>query len=199
MIDAALTDGVLALVSIVTGFRLLARGGGAGTGGVGLLLVGIAASFGTIRFGGVDSLTTAHQGVSQLAALVGIPMVGFGYLSLAFFPQHAQSARSYVFVPLLVAAVGLIAVPTYGTIIGGISLVAIAIGALSAGGLGSSSALFGVVGAVGVLISAEVVAGEGRWGPMSRIAWFHLSFAASCALLAAGLTALCGLGSQPKG
>lgn len=187
MIDAALSDAVLAGVSLWLGFRLLQRGGGAGTAGVGLMLVGIAATFGTLRFGGAAGLGQAHDGVSKLAGLVGIPLVGFGYVSAAFFPDRAVAARAYAFVSLLVAAVALIGVSAYGTAIGGLGMLGTVVGAIAAHRGAPRVALLGIAGAMGVLLSGLVVAGEGSWGPMSRIAWFHLSLALSCALLAAGL------------
>ncbi|HHO51622.1 MAG TPA: hypothetical protein ENK18_12290 [Deltaproteobacteria bacterium] len=187
MIDAAASDAILALVALVAGLRLLQRGGGAGTAGVGLILVGIAATFGTIRFGGVQSLAQAHDGVSRLASLVGIPLVGSGYLSVAFFPQHAVAVRPYVFVSLLVAAVALIGVPLYGTVIGGAAMIGAAVAAIVGLRRPPSAAAEGLAGAVGVLLCGLVVSGEGSWGPLSRTAWLHLGLSASCALLATGL------------
>ncbi len=188
MSDAAWSDAILAVVATYAGFRLLRQAGGGPTAGVGLALVGLAAVFGTIRFAGVEDLAPTHWGVTRLASLVGVPLVGVGYATEAFAPPGwAQPARRYSFVLLLVAAVALIAQPVWGQIVGGLGMLLVLASAAVRARQDLPRAAAGAGGAVGVLVSGLVIGGEGEWGGLSRTAWFHLAFAASSALLAVGL------------
>ena len=187
MIDAAWTDAVLALVSLGLGLRLLNQGGGAGTAGVGLLLVGIAATFGAVRFAFAPDLALAHEGVTRLAGMVGIPMVGVGWVTAVWFPEKARQVRPYAFVLLLIASVALIAVEPYRTAVGALGMVASLVAAAWALRRDPVAGALGALGAVGVMVAGLAIAGEGSFGPMSRIAWFHLALAVANALLGAGL------------
>ncbi|MBX2803334.1 MAG: hypothetical protein KTR31_36980 [Myxococcales bacterium] len=187
MIDAAWTDAVLAVVALGAGFRLLRHGAGAATAGVGLFLVGVAAVFGVVRFSGVDTLAPTHWGVSRLASLVGVPLVGVGWATEIGWPDRAQQVRPYAFVLLLVAAVALIAVPLYGTVIGALGMGLVAMASLVVLRRAPMVAAFGLLGASGVAVSGLVILGEGSMGPLSRVAWFHLALAGSFALLGEGL------------
>ena len=188
MTDAAWTDGVLAIVSLGLGFRLLSRGGGSATVGVGLFLVGVAAAFGTFLFSGVDVLAPAHRGVTLMATLIGMPLVGVGYVTAAFANHQAHDVRRVAFVLLLIAAVFLMYVDFSRVLLGALGMGLVMVGAGVALRTDVASGLAGVAGALGVLLAGLVVGtGDEVWGPLSRTAWFHLSFALSCALLAAGV------------
>ncbi len=188
--DTAWSDAILAVVSGVLGLRLLNRGGGAGTAGVGLLLVGVAAAFGALRFSFAPSLALTHLGVSRLAAMVGLPLVGVGWVTAVWFPDRARQVRPYAFVLLLVAAVAMIAVEPYRTAVGGSGMAAALVASLWTLRRDPVAGLLGALGAVGVVVAGLAIAGEGSLGPLSRIAWVHLALAAANALLAAGLLRL---------
>lgn len=189
MSDAGWTDLILAMAALGLGFRLLSRGGGAQTVGVGLFLVGLAAAFGVARYASGDdpSLVVAHRGVTGMASLVGMPLVGVGYVTAVFFPAWAAEARRYAFVLLLVAAVFLLYVERSGVLLGGIGMGLVLVSAARTLGSQPVAGVLGAVGAMGVLVSGLVIGGEGDWGPLSRTAWFHLAFALSCLGLAAGV------------
>ncbi len=186
-IDVALTDALLAVVAGREGFRLLYRSNGAATAGVGLLLVALAAAFGTFRYGGVPGLEGSHDGVTRLAGQVGMPLVGVGYLVAAFRPQDDRRARSYAFVVFILLAVAFVSVPWWTTVAGALGMTAVLVGAAALGRRWRPAILFGAVGALGVVINGLVVNGEGAVGPLSRIAWFHLGLAGSCWALGQGL------------
>jgi len=189
MPDVAITDALLAIVAGREGFRLLFRPHGGATAGVGLLLVALAAAFGAIRFSLAPELVGAHQGVTRLAAQVGMPLVGVGYAVAAFAPAHGRTVRPYAFVVLILAAVALIGVPVYGTVISGLGMAAALVGALVLARI-ERAALLGALGAAGVVVSGLAIAGEGTLGPLTRVAWFHLGLAGSSWLLAQGLLRL---------
>jgi hypothetical protein len=188
MIDAAWSDAILAGCALAPGCALTWRGRAAATartvGGVGLLAVGCAASLGTLRFGGLSSLVAAHDGATWIAATVGIPMVGLAY---ALPRSTARAAPMIVCLALLGAAWALHGNPTYRTLVGGGAMGVALVGAAARFRQDAVSAGLGVAGALGVVVAGLGIAGDGHWGPLSRIAWFHLAFAVSCAALGGGL------------
>lgn len=189
MSDAGWTDLILGLVALGLGFRLMFRGGGPQTVGVGLFLVGLAAAFGVARYASGDqpSLVVAHRGVTGMASLVGMPLVGVGYLTAAFFPERAHDVRRYAFVVLLVGAVFLLYVQQSGTVLGALGMAAVLVGAGRALRVQPLAGASGMLGALGVIVSGLVIGGPGDWGPLSRTAWFHLAFTLSCVALAGGV------------
>jgi len=187
MVDAAVTDVVLATTCLGFGLRLLRAPPGAAIGGIGMLLVGIAAMFGSARYGFAASLAPAHEGVGRLAGMVGIPLIGVGWGTQVFAPQWANALRAPAFVILLIAAVALIAVDPYQTLIASVGITLVILAALSAMRTAPRAAGLGLLGALGALVAGLAVDGDSSVGPMRRIAWFHLLFAASMALLAVGL------------
>lgn len=200
--DIALTDALLALVALVQGFRLLSADRGGATAGVGLLMVALAAAFGAGRFWigrEAPDLAGAHQGVTNLAALVGLPLVGVGYATTAFVPKHARAARPYAFVVLLIAAVALIGVDRYRTIIGGIGMVTVLVASPALVRLDARGAALGALGAIGVVVSGLAIHGEGTLGPLSRVAWFHLGLAGSAWALGHGLWRVLQIESPGQG
>ena len=191
MIDAAWTDAVLALVC--AGLGLWLWGGGSPsqrTGGIGLVLVGTAATLGALRYGGVDGVENAHMGVTRLAEMVGLPMVGVGYATASWPPDWANRARSIAFVLLLIAAVLGMNDETFRLGVGVVGLAAVVVGAL--GQVRRDPVVTGLagLGVAGVAVARFAILGDGDLGPMSRIAWFHLAFAGCVALLGAGLVRL---------
>jgi len=191
--DEAITDALLAIVAGREGFRLLSRPHGGTTAGVGLFLVAVAATFGVFRYSVAPDLVGSHEGVSRLAAQVGMPLVGVGYLVAAFAPTRDRVVRPYAFVVLLLLAVllpvYLVDVVPYGAVVGGSGMAAVIVGSVALARV-TRAALIGAAGAAGVLISGLVIVGEGELGFFSRLAWFHVGLAASAWLLARGLLRL---------
>lgn len=190
MNDVAITDAILALIAGVQGFRLLYTDRGGPSAGVGLLLVALAATFGAGRFFVAPDdpeVAGSHVGVTRLASLVGLPLVGVGYASTAFVPQHARAALPYAFVVLLLLAVALIGVDPWITVIAGAGMAAVIVGAGGFARYDLQSAGLGGLGAAGVLVSGLVINGEGTFGPLSRVAWFHLGLAGATWALGQGM------------
>lgn len=185
MDDAAWSDAILALVSLGLGARLWR--GHTSPGGVGLLSVGVAAALGTLRFSGLSSLITAHDRATWVAALVGVPMIGLGYALAWLAPHRADRTSPVAFVALLGLAWLLDGTPAYRTAAGGAGMVLAAAFALATARRDAIAASLGLAGALGVVIAGLAIAGDGAIGPLSRTAWFHLAFAASCGALGAGL------------
>ncbi len=166
------TDAVLAVVACGLGLTLLQRGGhGAGTGGVGLMLVGLAAGFGALRLTAFPELEAAHSGLSRMATMIGEPLVGAGFVTAAFVPQHARVVRSATFVTALVAAVMLVAVPLWGTIAAATGMVAVCVGAVASAD--PRSAASAITGAALVVVAGLVIGTDGQWAGLSRTGWFH--------------------------
>jgi hypothetical protein len=186
---AGATDALLALVCASLGLRLLNRGGvSAGTGGVGLLLVAVAAGFGAVRFTVAPDIAPAHDGLSRMAGMVGEPLLGTGYLTAVFAAAWAARARSVVFVVTLVGSVLLVDAPLWRTGLAGAGMLAAGVGAL-ASRRGDVAAL-GVSGAALTVVSGLVIGAEGELFGLARAGWFHLGLTASHALLALGLLRL---------
>jgi hypothetical protein len=185
---AAWTDGLLAVVACTVGARCVFHGGGAArTGGLGLLLIGIAAAFGAVRFSVAPGLTPVHMGLAKVAGAAGVPLVAVGLATATFARAYARSVGMTALVLLPVAAVVLMAIEPYRVGIAGL-------GVLVAAGSGAllyrrdrAPGTMVALGALVVLVAGLGIAGEGIWAGLSRVGWFHLAMAAACLLLGLGL------------
>jgi hypothetical protein len=178
---AGLTDVVLASVC---GIGAAATGRRCGVAAAGLGLIGLAAALGAVRFLAWPELAPAHDGATQLAGLVGVPMVGVG-AATALAGVRARVGWATTGVLALLAAV-LWDVAAWRTVVGGaamVGLAAVGVTAWSRGGL------LAAAGAVGVIGAGLGVAGPGAWLGVTRVAWFHVALAGALGLVAAGLLA----------
>ena len=154
--------------------RLLPRSGGPDLVGIGLLLLGLAAAFGVAAALGLPDASVAAWGVRRLALQVGVPMVGVGFSTATFMPQHAVAARRYGFVLLLVAGVAFINVPVWGLAVAGIGLALIALSAFATLPRDPLAGGFGLAGALMLLASAV-------W--LQDMAWLQLGVTAGVVAL----------------
>jgi hypothetical protein len=80
---AAWTDAVLAMLACVVGARCVLRGGRlAGIGGLGLLLIGVVAALGAVRFSVAPGLAPIHMPLARFAGIGVIVAAGSGALLL---------------------------------------------------------------------------------------------------------------------
>jgi len=183
---ASWTDAVLAVVSLGGGAWLLLRDSASGrTAGLGLLLVGIAALVGTLRFAGQEQLAGAHAGLSGLAACVGLPTVAAGWATAVFAPHRAELARRYVFGVLLVVAAMVWWVALVRTVLGALAMLTVAVAAARA--LPRWAGALGALGAALTLGVGLLIGTEGDLLGFPRVGWFHLGLAGANLALAAGL------------
>jgi hypothetical protein len=176
---AAWTDALLALAAGLTALALLGRGSpSARTTGIGLLLVALAASVGTLRLSGQEQLAFPHDGLSAVAAFVGLPLVGTGWATAAFAPTRAATARVVVLAPLLAASLGLWHVELLRTALGGLGMGAVLVASTR---VAPRHPVAAAMGAGGALLTVGVGLGIGTQGELMgfpRIGWFHLGLAA---------------------
>lgn len=182
------TDAVLASVGIALGGWLLGRGRPSDrTVGIGLLLVGVAAVVGTLRFAGRTELVDAHAGLSGLAACVGLPCVGAGWATAVFAPARAEVVRRYVFGVLLVVAAMVWWMPLARTLLGGVGMIAVLVAAAGVAPRERGAAALGALGAGLTLAVGLVIGTEGELLGFPRVGWFHLGLAAGAAALGEGV------------
>jgi len=176
---AAWTDAILALCAGLTALALLGQGPpSARTTGIGLLLVALAASVGALRLSGSDQLAFPHDALSGVAAIVGLPLVGAGWVTAAFRPDRASQARIAVLAPLLLASLGLWHLPLVRTALGGAGMLAVLV---ASGRVARTHPIAATMGAAGALLTVGVGLGIGTNGELMgfpRVGWFHLGLAA---------------------
>jgi len=174
---AAWTDAILALCAGLTAVALLSRGSpSARTTGLGLLFVCLAAAVGTLRLDGMEQLALPHDGLSGLAAFVGLPLVGAGWATAAFAPERANTVRLAILVPLLLAGLFLWPVELLRTVLGGAGMVAVLLSSVRL----RSDPIAATLGIVGALLTVGVGLGVGTKGELAgfpRVGWFHLGLA----------------------
>ncbi|MCA9572130.1 MAG: hypothetical protein KC656_30030, partial [Myxococcales bacterium] len=78
MVDAGLTDALLAVACALGAWR-----SGSRPASVGLLVVGAAACAGAMRFLGADAVIPAHRLLVAASEGLGLPLVGLGALAAA--------------------------------------------------------------------------------------------------------------------
>ena len=100
---AGLTDLCLSATALSLGFGAIWRG--RVTGGAGLVLLGVAAGLGTVRFLIRPSVAFWHEHAMWVAATVGLPLIGVGYV------QRHRPVSGAVAVVILIAASGLAGSP----------------------------------------------------------------------------------------
>lgn len=182
------TDAVLALVACGVGGRgLLVGRPSERTVGLGVLLVGVAAVVGTLRFAGQQELADAHAGLSGLAACVGLPCIGAGWVTAVHAPERAEVVRRYVFGLLLVVAALVWWMPLARTVLGGAGMVAAGGAALGALPRSRPAAGLGALGAGLVLAVGLAIGTEGELLGFARVGWFHLGMAGAMAALGLGV------------
>lgn len=155
----------------------------------GVLLVGIAAFIGAIRFGVNPELAVLHRFVSALATLTGLPLIAVQYLSTCFgWPGPAGRMNTMGASVVGFAAFGLaFPIEAYATIVGGASMVVVAAGGLLRLAVDPGRAVAAVAGAVGVACAGLVIGTEGSMGPFLRIDVFHAVLTVSFVGVVAGL------------
>ena len=185
-ISTAISDGVLAAIALWCARLTWLAGSRAGTGG--LALVGLAALAGVLRFSVAPGILPVHSFLSGLAGQVGIPLLAFGFVAVAF-PTGGLSTHDLPFAAAILVlflafrfAIGL---SLYGTAVGG--LAALAIVAAGVRLLPSTSGTAAIVGAIVLVVAGLYIGTKGQLYGVPRVDVFHYLTALSMALLAAGL------------
>lgn len=182
--DVSLTDFVLAAVSAVFALRAWGMAPARRSFAVGLCFVGSAAFAGGLRFAGVDAITPVHQWLSQLASLVGMPLIALS--TAARFAPADQQRRLYFLLPIFVLGALLApVVPGYRIGVGAGALGLCVVSCLV------TRRWVNAVGAVMVMVAGLAVAGRsGAWMGLAFPAWFHILLIVALVMLGHGLQAL---------
>jgi hypothetical protein len=149
----------------------------------GFLLVGIAASVGTFRLGGVAELAMLHDSLSAWAGLVGIPLLGAGVMAARTEGEVRDRIQSRAAIlAVVLTGVAFLAEPEVQerlrTLVAGGAMVGAVLASLR------SKAWPGALGAVGVIVAGLVISGDGLWVGFPRDGWFHLAMAGSMLAMA---------------
>ena len=155
----------------------------------GLMLVGVAAFIGALRFSINPDLADVHRFTSALATCTGLPLIAVQYLSTCVGwpgPEGRMNTMGAAVVGF--AAFGLaFPLPIYATAVGAISMVVVIGSALRCFATRGALALVAVGGALGVALAGLVVGTEGSVGPLLAIDVFHALLAVAFLGIAIGL------------
>jgi len=190
--STAVSDAALALVALGGAGVLLRVGGRARTlGGMGFGLVGIAAALGTARYGFAPAVEPSHEAFSRVAGLVGVPLIGVGFLVSALRKEEWRRNVGFgclIALPALAAGLGWL--PTYRLAIGALGMVAVvAVSGLSFG-KDRNASVAGILGALMTILAGLVIGTDGELLGFQRIDWFHYALATANAFLAVSLLRL---------
>jgi len=181
--STALSDTVLALVAIF-GSCIFMQTEMNSTAGIGFLLTGLAALFGTVRFGLWPQIRIFHEFLSALAGNVGIPLI-----AVAFY-HHSLPLPGLILVAVLVALTLLhilftvvISFPLYSTLIGSIAMLAIIVAGILVIGENTIVGIFSISGSALIAVAGLVIKTEGEWGSMKRVDLFHYALSVAYILL----------------
>ena len=198
----AISDGVLAICAAagtVALFRARASSRDAGqqqalvSAAVGLALIGLAAAVGSVRYGLAPGLGDVHALLSRLAGHFGMPLIGAGYVAVAWSLRASRGAWLALYValgvlPFVCDALGLGGV--YILVIGSLGVLAILAAAARQRAAQPVAAMTAAGGAVLVLIAGLVIGTKGHIGPIARVDAFHYTLAIAALLKARGLQQL---------
>jgi|GEM_PF-968834 len=181
--STAVSDTVLALVAIF-GSSLFMQTEMNGTAGIGFLLTGLAALFGTVRFGLWPQVRVFHEFLSALAGNVGVPLI-----AVAFY-HHSLPLPGLILIGSLVALTLLhilftviISFPLYGIIIGSIAMLAIIVAGILVIWENIVAGIFSIAGSILIAVAGLLIKTEGEWGSMRRVDIFHYALAVAYVLL----------------
>lgn len=189
-LSTVLSDGVLAAVCLTGASWLWVRSGGdpaQRAGAAGVALVGAAATVGTLRFAGHTELVDIHQTLSRLGSLLGMPLIGIGWLWRGVSLPAAAFRPTIAFFALLGLLAELLSLDAWRTVAGGAGMVLVIGVALYRR---SAASVPGVLGAALVLIAGLAIGTEGTLAGLHRIDLFHVALATACTLLLTGLDRL---------
>lgn len=160
-------------------------------GSLGVGLVGLAALTGTVRFAGVEEVVPAHEFLSRLAGMTGVPMVGLAYVG--FSARLPTVWVTGVAAGLTLLGV-LVDVRLVRTGLGAVAMLAVLGACLPTLARRPGARLAGMMGAVLTLVTGLAIGTKGELFGFPRLDWFHVGLAIADALLVAGL-----LWFEPKG
>lgn len=155
----------------------------------GLLLVGVAAFIGALRFSINPELADVHRFTSSLATCTGLPLIGVQYLATCSgWPGRDGRMNTMGASVVGFAAFGLaFPLPIYATAVGAVAMVVVIGSALRCFSAHGTHVLAAVAGALGVALAGLVVGTEGAYGPLLAVDLFHGVLALSFVGLAVGL------------
>ncbi len=165
------------------------RGRGERYASTGMLLIGIAAFIGTVRFAINPELEELHGFVSALATCTGLPLIAVQYASTCF-GRPGPDGRMITMGTSVVgfAALGLaFPVPVYSTLVGALSMLVVIAGAARCIPHEPARAGSAIMGAIGFMSAGLAIGTEGAFGPLLAIDAFHAVLAVALVGLAWGL------------
>ena len=155
----------------------------------GLLLVGVAAFIGALRFSINPELHDVHRFTSALATCTGLPLIAVQYLATCSgWPGRDGRMNTMGASVVGFAAFGLaFPLEIYATAVGGLSMLIVAGSGIRCAAEDPRRSAFAILGAVGVACAGLVVGTQGTVGPFLAIDVFHVVLTASFVGIAAGL------------
>lgn len=186
-VSTAISDTVLMLATLGACFWLRRRGERYVS--TGLMLVGVAAFIGALRFSINPDLADVHRFTSALATCTGLPLIAVQYLATcAGWPGRDGRMNTMGAAVVGFAAFGLaFPLPIYATAVGALSMLTVVVSAARCFGRHGPVVLAAVIGAVGVALAGLVIGTEGSIGPLLAIDVFHGVLALAFLGLAVGL------------
>lgn len=155
----------------------------------GLLLIGIAAFIGTVRFAINPELAQLHGFITELATCTGLPLIAvqFAATCLGWPGREGRMTAMGASVVGFAAFSLAFPFPLYSFVVGSLSMLVVAAGAVRCVSRGSARSAAALLGAAGFALASLGLSGEGTVGPLRHIDLAHLVLALSCAGLAYGL------------
>lgn len=155
----------------------------------GLMLIGVAAFIGALRFSINPELADVHKFTSALATCTGLPLIAVQYLATCMgWPGHDGRTKTMGASVVGFAAFGLaFPLPIYATLVGGMSMAIVAASAARCAKQHLSQAVAATAGALCFACAGLVVGTEGSYGPVLAVDVFHGVLAVGCVGLAYGL------------
>ncbi len=179
-VDAAWTDAILATASLAGAAYALRHDRQRWLTPAGLIVLGVAAAFGTLRFAGVDALIPAHEALSRLAGLVGLPLAAVGVAAASV--KTADLRRLHLAAAICAVPLAVVAVAVDPEVSRAIRTVVSGAAMLAAIGFSAKNRnRWGALAPVLVLVAGLGLAGEGELAGFHRMGWFHLVMAPAAA------------------
>jgi hypothetical protein len=155
----------------------------------GFALVGAAALLGVARYALLPELKPAHGIVSTMAGWVGMPLLGFAFILATWraYSRRVQIGVIFALVIMFVLFAYVVPFKLYGTLIGGLAMVVVLASGIKDLSANRNFAFAAVVGSVLVIFVGLFVRGEGEWGGVLRVNWYHYGLALAMGALAFAL------------
>lgn len=186
-LSTAISDALLMLVAFAVTRWL--RGRGERYVSTGVLLIGIAAFIGSVRYSINPGLAELHRFVAALAVCAGLPLIALQFASTNLGWPGSEGRLNGMGVSVVGFAAFGLAFPLgpYPTVVGSLSMLVVATAALRSLRTDPARSAAALAGSATFLFAGLGVGTEGMLGPFRCLDLFHLVLAPAVALLAWGL------------